>query len=275
MAELDNRLLRVSVDVRGRRESYEDVAITVSGTKYANTNQGECNISIANLRKETTDYILSETAPFRRNRTNIPILVEAGRDSTGFSTVYVGSIFRSSISQPPDSVMSMRCLNLQFNSGQVVSKTMPAQTSVADIARSIADDLGLSMIFEADEKQIANYSFTGAANKQLERLEEMGNFDVFTDNQQMFVKNRGQTLIGRTRDVNIDNGLIGVPTLTETGARLTLLYDANTVVGGRANLVSAQYPGSSGQYSIYKIDYELTNRDVPFYNVAHCIRINQ
>ena len=269
----DPRLLRVSIEIRGQLQSYTDLAITATGTKYGNTNQGECNITIANLRKDVTDFILTESSPFNRNRTPKRIIVEAGRQSTGYSTVYQGNIFRSSISQPPDSLLSIRALSLQFQKGTIVARSVQQPTSLRSIAQRVADDLGIPLDFQADEKQIASYSYTGSAVKQLDKLANLGDVDVFTDLDQLFVKNAGQPLARKIRVLNEDNGLIGVPIFTEAGARLTLLYDNQTAIGGRVDVTNRQYPAIDGQYEIYKLAFDLSNRDTPFYYTADCRRL--
>ena len=64
MDKIDPRIVRVGVEVDGVVRYYEDLAITASGTKYANANENECEVKITNLSKETRDYILTETSPF-------------------------------------------------------------------------------------------------------------------------------------------------------------------------------------------------------------------
>lgn len=274
MAALDPRLLQVSVDVRGERRTYSNIAITATGTRFANPNQGECNITLANLEQDVVNFILTETTPFNRNRTPKRVIVEAGRQSSGLSLVYVGDIFRSSISQPPDAVLSIRALSSQFDKGTIVARETAPLTTLQTLAQQVADDLSLPLTFEADDKQISNYTFTGAVIQQVNKLQELASLDVYIDNDQLIVKNREQPLAGRVRTLDADSGMIGVPTFTEQGARVTFFYDAQTALGGRLDIVSRQYPALTGQYVIYKLVYQLANRDIPFYYTADCRRLD-
>lgn len=273
MAALDPRLLRVGIEVRGQIRTYENVAITAVGNKFANPNQGECNITLANLRRDVVDFILSETSPFNRNRTPKRVLVEAGRRSTGLSLVYAGNIFRSSITQPPDAVLSLRALTGQFAKGAIVSRETSAIVPLSRIAAGVAEDIGLPLVFEATDRQVANYAFTGAATKQVDKLADLAPIDVFIDRDQLVVKDRDVPLTGKTRVLDADSGMIGVPTLTEQGAQITFLWDSQTVLGGRLAVTSRQYPALNGQYVIYRLSYTLSNRDTPFYYVADCRRL--
>ena len=68
MADIDPRILRVSIEIGGEVRTYGgDSYIAVQGQKFANPDQGECLISIANLDKEVRDAILTEASPFNQN----------------------------------------------------------------------------------------------------------------------------------------------------------------------------------------------------------------
>ncbi len=273
MTVLDGRLLRVGIEVGGVFRTYTDLAITVTGTKFASPTQGECNVTIANLSQEVSDFILTETSPFNPDRSAKRIVVEAGRRSTGYSLLYSGIIFRSSISQPPDALLSIRALTGQFQKGNVIARNGTATAPLSRIALQVANDLGLPLQFSATDVQVANYSFTGAAIKQVNRLAQMAPVDAYVDNDVLIVKNTADPLQGRVRRLSADTGMIGVPTFTEQGARVTLLYDSTTVLGGALEIVSEQYPALTGRYLIYKLNYNITNRDTPFYYIAECRRL--
>lgn len=274
MAVLDPRLLRVSIEVRGQLRVYENIAITAVGAKYVNANQGECNITLANLRKDVSDYILSETSPFNRNRTPKRVFVEAGRQSTGYSLLYAGTVFRTSITQPPDAVLHIRALSSVFQRGIIVARGAPPQSRLSQIAAQVAQDLDVTLVFEADDAPVSNYTFTGAATKQIDKLMALAPVDAFIDNNQLIVKNRSTPRVGKVRLLTPETGLVGIPTLTEQGAKVSFFYDNQTVLGGQLNLVSRQYPATSGQYEIYKLNYTLSNRDQPFYYTAECRRVS-
>ncbi len=55
------------------------------GTKYGNSLQNECVVTIDNLDKQTQDYLLTETSPYNKNRTPKTVTVRAGRESYGNS----------------------------------------------------------------------------------------------------------------------------------------------------------------------------------------------
>lgn len=270
---LDNRIVRVSIEYNGALRTYENLAITVSGRKYVSPNQGECNVTIANLSKEVRDEILTETSPFNRNRTRKSIIVEVGRESYGTSVLYRGDIFRSSVSQAPDNILTLRCLTAQFQKGNIITRTAPESERLSVLSQSIASDNGLDLNFLSQEKNIANYNFVGASINQVELLSQLSGEDVFVDGETLIVKPPRQPVPGTVRVLSPTTGMVGIPEFTEQGIKVTFLYDPQTVVGGEIQIDSIQYPATNGRYSVYKLEYNITNRDTPFYLTAEATRL--
>ncbi len=127
---LDPRLLRVGIEVNGKLNVYENLAITCQGYKSGSPIQNECNISIANLDKPTRDFLLTEGNPYNKIRTQkrSKIIVEAGRESFGYFVLYRGDIVSVGLSQPPDITVQIRALTANFFKGSIVSNTNKPNT---------------------------------------------------------------------------------------------------------------------------------------------------
>jgi hypothetical protein len=272
MSFLDPRIIRIGIEVNGVLKTYDDLFITASGTKFANANQNECEIKIANLDKPTRDYLLTETSPFNKNRTRKLLRVEAGRRSTGLSLVFQGDITTATGSQPPDITMTLKCATGDFQKGVIVAKSAAGMTPLRNIAQGVARDLGLVLLFEAKDKQIANYSFTGGALKQVNALGNMGSVNAYVDDGKLIVKDYNVPLRGNTRELNLDTGMIGIPEFTERGLKVRMLFDNQTKVGSGLNVRSIQNPAVNGLYTVFKLGFDLANRDTPFYYTAECTR---
>lgn len=272
--ELDPRLLRVSIEVGGQLRTYDKLAISVSGTKYANPSQNECDIKITNLDKATRDYLLTETTPFNFNRKRKRIMVEAGRESTGYALVYSGDIVAAVGSQPPDIVVAIKARTCAWFMGDIISRSSGATTQLSNIAGNVARDLGVGLDFQATDKQIANYSHSGAALKQVDRLGTTGAVSAYVNNDTLVVQDLGIPLRGRTRVLSLDTGMIGIPEFTEQGIKVKMLYDNQTDLGYELAITSKMNPAANGEYVVYKLGYELSNRDTPFYLVAEAYARN-
>ena len=272
VASIDNRRIRIGIEINGILRHYENLAITATGQKFANANQGECNITISNLERSVSDFILTETSPHNRNRTRVPITVEAGRVSTGLSVLYRGDIFRSDGGTRPDNLLSIRCLTGQFQKGNIIERTGLAMDSLRAIAQGVADDNDLSLQFTAAEKTIANYSFSGASIKQVEKLREISGADVFVDGNVLVVKPINAPIDGSVFLVNSRAGL-QVPQFTEQGLKASFLYDPRVKLGSTVQIESEQFPATNGQYVIYRLQYSIANRDAPFHYTMEGRRI--
>lgn len=273
IAELDPRLLRVGIEVDGHMKWYDQgFDITVSGTKYANAIQNECEVKIANLLKTTHDYLLTETSPLNKNRTPKRMVVEAGRVSTGRSTVYEGDITSVTGTQPPDIQVCIKCKTADFQKGNIISRSKAGKTQLSTIAQGVAADLGLKLDFQAKEKQISNYSHSGAALKQVDKLGSTGAVNAYINNGTLVVKDFNIPLKSRTRVLNLDTGMIGIPEFTEQGIKVKMLYDNQTDLGYGLDIKSIMNPAANGVYSVYKLGFELASRDTPFYLIAEAVR---
>ncbi len=275
MNELDPRIVKVSIEVDGSLKTYEGLAISATGTKFGNENQNEAEIKISNLDKTTRNYILTETSPFNENRKPKKIILEVGRLSSGTFKLFEGDITASTITQPPDITLVMKALTGDFAKGDVVAVTQAPQVKLSKIAEQIAGSLGLSLEFQATDKNIANYSFNGGKLKQIAKLGEAGYVNAFIDDNVLVVKDWDAPLRDRVRVLNLGTGMIGIPEINEQGVKVKFLIDNQTVLGGAIKITSELNPAANGTYDIYKLDFDVTSRDIPFYFIAEAKRLKE
>jgi len=268
---LDLRIVKVTILVNGVLRTYTDLMLTATGVKYANALQNECEVTISNLDAKTKNLILTETTPYNLNRTPKTIVIEAGRESYGTSKIFVGNIVRSSVTQPPDVTVTLRCVTGAFLKGEIIANNLGAQSSLQQISQQVANDLGVTLRFEATNKQISNYNFTGASLKQIDKLNSLG-VNAYLDDDVLVVKDVNKPLAENVRAVDSSTGLVGVPEITELGVRVKLLLDNTLRIGGLLRVKSEINPAANGEYSIFKLNFEITNRDEPFYYVAQAMR---
>lgn len=273
--KLDPRIIKISFDVNGKTKTYSTpFFITVSGVKYANALQNQASVIIANLDKATQDYILTETTPFNYNNNPKTITIEAGRQSYGTSIVYTGNIALSNVTQPPDVGIVLTCLTGNFEKTNVIGTSQGGQATLLQITTNLAQLSNQILNYQATNKNIANYSFGGSASDQIKLLNSMGGVNVFEDNGVLYVKDSNKALINAVKIVSASTGMIGVPEFTEQGAKAKFLYDNNVLLGGTMRLKSSLYPAVNGDYIMYKLAFELSTRETPFYYIAEGQRIN-
>jgi len=276
VANLDQRLLKISIEINGVLNVYENLAITAKGTKTGSYLQNEATVTIANLDKSTRDFLLTEGSPFSRLKTRkrSRVIIEAGRESYGTFILYEGDISTVQVTQPPDITVVIKCLTANFHKGNVIATSQPPITNMSKIAAGIAKDLGVVLDFQAIDKQISNYSFTGAAEKQVEKLYRYGDIDAYVDDGVLVVKQRDKALNNTLRLLSPSTGLVGIPEFIDYGIRTTSFVDNVTKVGSQLRLKSDVYPASSGDYIIYKLLFDVANRETPFYYISESRRLD-
>jgi len=271
--KLDKIIVRVGIEVNGKINVYEGLYIKATGIRFANANQNECTVEIYNLKKETQDYILSETSPFNKNRTQKKLFLDAGVESTGVTRIFSGNIVSSSPTQPPDIAVQLKCLTGNYLKGKIVSINEAPTASLKQVSGAVAKSLGVGLDFQAEDTPVSNYSYTGAASKQVNALGELGAIDVYVDNDMLVVKDARVPLTNRLTVVNENTGMIGIPETTERGVKVKLYLDGQTTVGGRLRLTSRIYPALTGDYAVFKLGFEISNFSDPFWWIIEAARI--
>lgn len=270
---LDPRIVRVSIEVNGRLKTYSSpFSITVTGTKYGNALQNEAEIILENLDRATQDYILTETSPYNLNRTPKTVIVEAGRVSYGTAVIYRGNVVTSNVTQPPDIGIILKCLTGNFIKGNILTRNQPGSATLKQISAQVAQDTNTILNFQATNKNISNYAFSGPALNQVDVVGSLGGINAFIDDNTLVVKDAFIPLTNSLRILSAETGMIGIPEFTEQGIKVKYLLDNRTTLGGSLRIISKQYPAANGDYVIYKLGFQIATRDTPFYYIAEAAR---
>jgi hypothetical protein len=270
---MDERIVSLSIEVNGKLKTYTNLCITAVGVKYMNPIQDQAEITIYNLDKATQDYLLTETSPYNFNRTPKTVILQAGRKSYGSSVIYRGNIIYCGVTQPPDIGVSLRCLTGNFYKNFIISRTQPGTATLEQLSTDLAQSVNAQLSFEATNKNIASYAYSGSRVQEIENLAALGQLDVFLDGNILVVKDAGSPRRGGARTVSAKTGMIGIPEFTERGVRVKFFIDNKTLIGGALYLDSEIYPAvNGGPYIIYQLGFQVCNRLPPFYYIADCQR---
>lgn len=273
MAEnLDKRIIIVEIAVPGGTKRMEGISCDFTVTKTAGSLMNEAEIKIANLAKADRDYIVTATSPLQRPRQRKSITVWAGYESIGVTRRFSGDITDSSVTQPPDIWLNVKAKTGYFARGDLVSRSAPAQANLSQLAENVAKDLGLTLDFQAADKAIANYSFTGGNLLQVDKLGRAGMVDAYVDDDRLVIKNRGQGLAGRMRKLSEKTGMIGIPEEDEKGVKVKMFMDQHTGLGTMLEIESVLNPAANGRFVIYKMRDNCSMRGLPFYIEAEALR---
>lgn len=275
MGAVDLRRARLGIEVSGRINWYNSdggFKIKATGTKYANPEQNECTVVITNLKRQTRDFLVTEASPFNSNPTPKRLILEVGRVSTGLFRLFVGDITSAEPSAPPDIELTIVAKTANASKGKLTAKSAGAQSKLSAIAKSIADDIGVDLDFQAQDKNIGNYTHSGPELKQVELLQQAGGVSAYIDDGKLVVKDALMPLTGRIRILNKNSGMVGVPKPTEKGLKVTFTIDPDTVLGGALRLQSQINPAANGDYVITQLAFDVATHETPFFYTALATR---
>lgn len=269
---LDPRLLKITFQVNDKLRSFDQsFRIRARGSKFANPLQNECRVDISGLDEATRNYILTETSPFNKNRTAKVLTLYAGRVSTGLSMVYQGDITISSIEQPPEVTLILKCGTLHFLRGKVGSQSGGSNQKLSVIASRVAKNLNVNLNNQAKNRTVNNYSHNGNALDEVIKLQDIG-VDAYIDDTQLILKEAFLPLEGKVLNLSKDTGMLGVPIITEQGLKVSFLYNPEVKLGGAIRINSHINPAANGLFVIYKLNFALSSREQEFQYLAECLK---
>ena len=268
----DLRRIRFGIEISGRINWYEGLRVRAGGTKFANAQQNECTLTVSGLSMSTRDHLLTETSPFNSNRTPKRLIIEVGRVSTALFRIFIGDIVSAEPSAPPDVDVIIKAKTQSAQSGNIVAIASGPISKLSAISQRVADEIGLGLDFQALDKNISNFSYTGAALKMVNLLQDSGGVRAFIDDETLIVKNYGSALSGSIRILGADTGMVGIPKATEKGLDVTFLIDSESLLGGMIRLDSKMNKSLNGDYVIDQLKFDVASHEDPFFYSATCSR---
>ncbi len=271
----DPRLLTLTLELATGTVEYSGVSIYANGRKYDTSIPADCEVVIYNLTPTQRNNILTQASPLKIGQ-NPPVnmVLSAGRESYGTFILYQGNVISTDVTQPPDIGVALRAQTLQGAMGLIIGINQSSIATLRSIAQSVADSLGVGLDFQVtNDKQIDNYSFTGAALKQVEKLNQMGGVKAFIDGNTLMVQD---AVPNSTQDpilISANTGMVGVPQVTEFGVVVKTMLDPRIKLGNQrpVKIDSLINPAANGIYYVTQINFEVANRDTPFWYILSCL----
>lgn len=271
--KIQQRRIRVGLEFNGSLKVYEGLDIKVSGTKHASPLQNEAAITIGGLSLETINYVLSESNPFAPKQKAARIIVEAGREGGSLFVVFQGDITKAEVSLPPDLNLTVKAKTNNANAAKIVVTNGRDVVRLRELSETVARNNNLLLNFQALDKNIANYQYTGTPAKQVQDLQDAGQVSAFVDDDTLVVKDADKPLTAKRRTLNEKSGMIGLPRLTESGIEVTYLVDGESMIGGQITIESQVNKSLNGDYKVEQLKFDMRTHSDEFYYIASCTRL--
>lgn len=284
-AAFDQRIVEVDLILPTGTYTFSNqnpsLAIYTFGTKFGSANMNTCECRIFNLTRQLRNEILTLASPLLNRPANAPntnqasgirpiLNLKVGRQSTGSFLLFTGTVITCEMTQPPDIGIVLRSLTNAVNTFFLYGINMPANTLLSEIAQSIALQNNLFLDFEATDRQIGNYSYTGSLQYNIQKLNEIGGIVAGVDNQTLWVTNAGKARKNTGFTISESTGMVGIPQVTDQGVTVRSMINSAIQIGGSVTINSIMNPAANGTFQVVKMDYEVASRDQPFWYTLLC-----
>lgn len=267
----DNRIIKVGLELEGGMQYFQDLSIVATGSKFTSSLDALCEVQIFNLTREQRNFILTQASYIRQPRPlPIRMSLDVGRESYGTFRLYDGYVYSALATQPPDIGILLSSLANNAQTSQFKGQTQSAKANFRTICQQVATENGKTLDFQATDKIIENWQSSSSLRDSIKSLHDLANVNVDADSDIMAVWDVGAPRKGEIRVINQTNGMVGIPEITEWGVRVKMMIDNSIKLGALVRVESDTNPAVNGEYTVSKIDFQIANRQQPFWYVLEC-----
>lgn len=189
------------------------------------------------------------------------LLLAAGDDETGMTTVYDGTISESwgqfeSMPDVPLNVIAVAGLAASLKPVDAIS--FQGQADVATIMQGLAQTMGYAFENNGVQVQLANPYFPGTALAQARACARAADIYMTIDRGTLAIwpKSTARAQQGDIPLISTDTGLVGYPAFSSNGISLTTLFNPQIKPGGQVQ-VKSTLPVANGTWFVSEVVHQL------------------
>lgn len=256
------------IDTKGTKQLKRLNGLAIKGTvsRKAGTVQAEANLQIANLNKQTIEYLTTYTTPYFNPKTKKKIRIYAGYENTGWGRIFSGDITEALPQDLPDIWLNVKAKSLYYEQRVPISYGVNNITT-KDLGQSIANQLELSFDWQSSSKKtIENFDMIGSKGDLIKEFNKLEDVIMFEDNGTLRVIDKyAAAPNNKMKFISLESGLIGDVEPDQYGIKFKALLDPSDYCGRWIRTQSKKLPGTNGAYQIYTIDFDFASREQQFY----------
>lgn len=278
---LFKRKLKLTIEIGGVQKIYEHTAddyslsITFNIQKALDSEEtGQISIiglNLNDIQELTTkfDYNEKGEASAKKNL----VVLEAGYEDD-YGMIFCGAVVEAKPNiASADFGVDLRCQGGYY----AITKREPIslkECKLSDIAKVIANAYECTLDFQAEDKDIGDYSWNGSTQGQFQSFIKNYGVKAWLENGVLFVSDTDKPN-KKTRATFIDSesGLIGQPEPTGKGLNFTTLLRPSLKLNNQIKLEFAKFPMLNGQYNIMSINHKGGNYGNEFYSVCQGLKV--
>lgn len=223
----------------------EDMAVKFNTSETVSGALNEANIVISGLQVKKMFYLATSTTQWIPNWQQNRIVITAGYENR-YGTVFDGSIIKATPNlESADYSITIKAMSLFSDLTEPKSYSFEGQVPVSQIAKGLADDLGLKFIdgIKDDNIKVSNYNLRNQNSVAgLRQLAQMTGLDIYASKGRLYLKKRGESFPNTPLITLRTQDIIGTPEPTETGAIVNVRLNSSILTGQNVKVDSLKYP---------------------------------
>lgn len=235
-----------------------DLAMTAQIEKLPYPDGGKCSLTIVGLPLDVMEQ-LSTLAfrPFYRSRNYVNIF--AGDDVTGMHQVFAGSIETAGadFNAAPDVKFKIEGKIGFF--GRIAATPQTAirgQQDAASFIKGQVESAGFTFRNEGVSASLSNSVFSGSGIAQAQTATKQIGAELILDDDEAILMPTGGTRSGETVSLNRATGLLGYPTISQSGIEIKTIFNPLLKFAGCVQL-ETDVPKASGTWRITKLSHKI------------------
>ncbi len=223
----------------------EEATLKFNTTESVSGALNEANVTISGLNVKKMFYLATSTTQWVQNWIQNRLVIDAGFYGR-HGVVFDGTV----ISGKPnlasaDYSISLKCMSLFSDLSVNKSYSFSGKVPASKIAKKLSDDLGLKFVDEVKDDSIVvdNYALRDQnAINGLRQLAQMTGLDIYSANDRVIMKPRGQSLKQSPAFLITSKDIIGTPEPTDTGVIINVRLNPSIRTGQSVLINSLKYP---------------------------------
>lgn len=278
---LFKRIVKLTIEIGGVQKVYEhtadDKSLKIDFNIQKSLNKEESGsftiigLPLSDIQELSTSFDYNEKGEASAKK-NLLVL-EAGYEDD-FGMIFCGAVMEAK----PKIDSADFGVDLKAQGGYyAITKREPISLKdckLSDIAKTIANAYDMTLDFQAEDKDIGDYSWNGSTHGQFESFIKNYGVKAWCANSVFYVADKDKP-DKQTRAIEIDceSGLIGQPEPTGKGLNFTTLLRPSLKINTQINMKFTKFPMLNGQYNIMSIQHKGSNYDGEFYSVCQGLKV--
>ena len=243
-------------------ENLSGLRMTAKITKAGGNAMSGLELAVYGMKEDSMNKLSTLGMIITQVRRNT-VLVQAGDDDSGMSTVFVGTITQAYADLQASPEVAFR-VTAQAGLIEAVSILPPSSftgpTAVSTIMQALAAQMKLTFENNGVTTVLSHPYFWGSPRDQAKACADAAGCEWIIDGGKLAIWPSGASRAqSQVPLISVATGMKDYPAYTSKGISVATLYNPNIIYGGKIEVKSEQQP-ACGTWIVFQLDYDLACR---------------